>query len=166
MFHVGDLIIYSTHGLCEVVDICDKEFKNVSRTYYVMHPVDDPELTISIPIDIGNKNMQAIMEKKEAEGLLQSFQTPGIEWIDDSRERIKKYTSLVNTGDRTDITKVISTLMRKKQEIRENQKKMSVQDQKLLDQTQNIMFHELAASLNTSYDKISAKIKSMIKLSA
>ncbi|PAV28064.1 CarD family transcriptional regulator [Virgibacillus profundi] len=166
MFSVGDLIIYSTHGLCEIVEISDKTLNNVTRTYYVMHPIDDPKLKISSPVDNEKATMHPIMEKEEANGVLESFQEPGIQWIDDSRQRNKKFQGIVNTGDRHDISNLINTLMRKEQEIRKDNKKMSIQDRKVLEQTQSIMFTELAVSLDTSFEKITKKIKGMIKQTA
>ncbi|MFA1822003.1 CarD family transcriptional regulator [Virgibacillus oceani] len=163
MFNIGDLIIYTTHGLCEIVDICDKNIGNVTRTYYVMHPMEDPKLTISIPKDIGEKNMQPVMEKREAKMILQSFQNIGIPWIEDARERNKKYSNLVKTGERKDISRIANTLMRKKSELRKNKQKMSEQDRKLLESIQHILFQEMAVSMDTSMEEISEEVDSMIK---
>ncbi|GAB3053840.1 CarD family transcriptional regulator [Virgibacillus ainsalahensis] len=166
MFNVGDLIIYSTHGLCEIDDICEKTYNDVTRTYYVMHPVEDSRLTISTPVDSNQAVMRTIMDKADAERIVQSFQEPGVQWIEDARQRNKKYNSLVNTGDRKEISKVVNTLMRKEQEVYKNKLKMQIQDRKLLTSIQSIMFKELAVSMDTSFEKISDKINSMIKKTA
>ena len=39
MFNVGDIIIHSAHGLCEIDDICEKTYGDTTRTYYVLHPL-------------------------------------------------------------------------------------------------------------------------------
>src|SRR5699024_5712537 len=109
MYNVGDLIIYSTHGLCKIEDICEKKFRNVSKKYYVMQPIEEPQLTISAPVDKAQPSMRTIMEKEEAEEVLHSFQKPGVQWIDDARERNKTYNNLVNKGNRTEISEVLNT---------------------------------------------------------
>ncbi|WP_373895434.1 CarD family transcriptional regulator [Virgibacillus natechei] len=164
MFNVGDLVIYSVHGLCEIDDIREKSYGKVTRNYYVMHPLENPKLTISNPVDSDQVVMKAVMEKDEATELMNSFQSPGIRWIEDARERTKQYNKVVNTGDRKEISKVVNTLMKTSLEAIRNQQKMNTQDRDLLTNTQNIMFMELAMSLDTSFDDINQKVNSMISL--
>jgi CarD family transcriptional regulator len=162
MFNVGDMIVHSAHGLCEIDDICEKTYGDTTGTYYVMHPLADLKLFINIPIDSKQVVVQKVMEREEAEEILHSFQQPGIEWIENVRQRTKQYNSLVNTGDRKEIAKVAITLMRKKREANGNKMKLHDHDQVLLANIQNIMFKELALSLDTSYEEISNKVKRMI----
>lgn len=162
MFNVGDIIIYSAHGLCEIDDICEKNYGNNMKTYYVLHPLQDSKLFINIPVDSNQVVMQKVMEREEAEEILQSFQQPGIEWIENVRQRTKQYNSLVNTGNRKEIAKVANTLMRKTREAKRNKKKLYDHDRVLLANIQNIMFKELAVSLDSSYEEISTKVKHMI----
>ena len=162
MFKVGDLIIYSTHGVCKIDDICEKTFRNVTREYYILHPLDEPELTISVPVDNDQVVMLDIMDEEEAKNILKSFEEPGIEWIEDAKQRNKKYSSLINSGDRDHIVKIANTLMRKQKEAKLNKERMYDQDQKMLEQIQKIMFQELAASLNVSVEKIIKKINDII----
>ncbi|UJL47379.1 CarD family transcriptional regulator [Virgibacillus sp. NKC19-16] len=164
MFNVGDLVIYSVHGLCEIDDISEKSYGKVTRNYYVMHPLENPKLTISNPVDSDQVVMLAVMGKKEAAEIIQSFQKPGISWIEDARERAKKYNSLVNTGDRKEISKVVNTLMKVNIEASRNNQRINTQDRDLLTNTQNVMFKELALSLDTSFEDISEKVNSMISL--
>ncbi|WP_161487140.1 CarD family transcriptional regulator [Neobacillus mesonae] len=44
MFSIGDVIIYSVHGLSRVDDICEKTIANVTRTYYALHPLEQSNL--------------------------------------------------------------------------------------------------------------------------
>ena len=41
MYNIGDLIIYSSHGICRIDDICEKEYYGVAKNYYVLHPMED-----------------------------------------------------------------------------------------------------------------------------
>ncbi|PWU70351.1 CarD family transcriptional regulator [Gracilibacillus dipsosauri] len=163
MFNVGDMIIYSTHGLCKIDDICEKKFRDKERTYYVMHPVKDPNLTISAPVEDNQTNMWTVMNKEEAKEILHSFQFPGVEWIDNARERNKKYTSYVHTGNRQKISNILNTLMKREIKAKENGHKVSDLDHKLLESVQNIMFSELAVSLDTTYEEIASKVNNMIR---
>ena len=162
MFNIGDVIIYSSHGLCQIDDICEKTYGDSTGTYYVLHLLDNARLIINIPIDSEKIVMQNVLNKEEAEEILHSFQQPGIEWIENGRERTKKYKSLVNTGDRTVIASVAVTLMKKKREADADEKKLDGDDRVLLANIENMMYKELAVSLDTSYEEISKKVKLLV----
>lgn len=162
MFNIGDLIIYSTHGVCKIDDICERSYRDVSREYYVLHPVEDPELTISVPVDNEKIVMLDIMGSEEAKGIIKSFKEPGAEWIDDAKKRNKKYNSVINSGNRSDIIKIANTLMRKQKETIENKERMYAQDQKMLEEIERLMFQELAASLNTTVETVVNRINDII----
>ena len=39
MFNIGDVVIYSAHGISKIDNICEKPFSNVTKTYYELHPL-------------------------------------------------------------------------------------------------------------------------------
>ncbi|WP_338471698.1 CarD family transcriptional regulator [Niallia sp. XMNu-256] len=163
MFNIGDVIIYSEHGLCEIDDIRDQTFAGVTRKYYILHPLDDANLKISTPVDNDKVVMLRTMDKEEADLLLQTFNGPGIEWIEDSRQRNLKYGKIVQSGDRTEIAQVANTLIRKNLELKSNGKRIYDQDRKLLQTIQTNLFNELALSLETSYEDIEQRVNDMLQ---
>lgn len=165
MFNIGDVIIYSVHGLSKIDDICEKTVANVTKMYYVLHPLEQSNLIISTPVDNDKVVMLKMMEREEAEEVLNSFRFSGIKWIDDSRQRNMNYQEMVKEGNRREIAKVANTLMRKEVELKQLNKKLYDQDHKILDTIQNILFKELAASLNTTTEKVSEQAYCLIKKS-
>ena len=162
MFNIGDVIIYSAHGLCKIDNICEKTFSDVTRTYYVLHPLEQLNLTISTPIDTDKVIMLKTLDSEEAEDILQSFKQPGIERIQDIRKRAITYNGIVKTGNRKRIATIANTLMRKNCELSMNKKRLYDQDSRLLNTIQSTLFKELATSLNTSFEEIFEQINSMI----
>ncbi|WP_059171685.1 CarD family transcriptional regulator [Bacillus sp. FJAT-27445] len=162
MFNIGDVIVYSVHGLSRIDDICEKTVSNVTRTYYVLRPLEQPNLTISTPIDNDRAMMMEMVGREEAEDILQSFKKPGIKWIEDAKQRMTKYQSMVNGGNRKEIAKIVNTLIRKNFELKRKNKKLYEQDRKMLTNIQNILFKELSMSLNISAEKIDKDITSMV----
>ncbi len=164
MFNIGDLVIYSTHGICKVDNICDKTFSGITRTYYVLHPMEDHhQLTISTPVNNNKVLMLDLIHKEEAHDILESFRDPGIKWYDHSNIRLNLYTEIINTGDRKEIAKVVNTLMRKKLELQLLDRKFYERDQRLLNTTVNILFKELAISLETTFEDIHEIVMEAIK---
>jgi CarD family transcriptional regulator len=162
MFNVGELIIYSAHGICCIDGVCEKIIGGKKRSYYKLHPVEDCTLSISVPVESDKVAMLQLVNKEEAEEILESFSQPGIEWIEANTERNQVYSNIVKTGNRKEISMIASTLMRKKRKIEVGGKKFHVQDNKLLTYIQNILFTELAFKLNTTFEAISRKVTRLV----
>src|SRR3954447_18247998 len=101
MFEIGDLIIYSAHGICKIEDICERTVSGVTRSYYVLHPMENyPQVTIHTPVNNDKVVMLSLLKKEEANEILESFKGPGAEWIEQPNKRNTHYTKIVNTGNR------------------------------------------------------------------
>lgn len=163
MYNIGDLIIYSGHGICKVDNICDKTYFGNTQTYYVLQPLENNhQLTISIPVDNEKVIMSRLIQSNQAEEILASFKSLGVNWIENNHLRIQVYNDIVKTGNRNNIAKVANTLIRKKHELEMKEKKFGEQDKHLLISIQNILFKELAISLNTTYDAIVEEVNSLV----
>lgn len=164
MFNIGDLVIYSSHGLSRIDDICEKTISNVTKKYYVLHPLNQVNLTISAPVDSNKLLMQKTLDSAEAKGIFEFFKQQDISWIENSKQRYKQYQDHLKTGNRNEIAKIANILMRKDLELQLENKKLPEQDRKMLEPIQNILFKELAHSLDTTFEKIVEHINSLIKL--
>lgn len=164
MFKVGDLIIYSMHGVCCIDDICERTFGNVKKNYYVLHPIEDDKLIINIPVDSDKIVMLDIITKEEAEEVLEAFKEPGIDWIDADNTRNNVYSGILKKGDRKEIIGVCSTLLKVKNKVGNKEKKLTAKDKELLDNIQRILYEELSIVLDTTYNDINRRVNAMIKL--
>lgn len=162
MFKKGDLIVYSVHGICKVDDICEKTISHVKKSYYILHPINEKNLSISSPVDNDKVTMLELLTREEAEEILESFKGPGIEWIEIDRERGEVYSEIVKKGNRKEIVKIANTLMRTKKKLEEIGKKFHEKDKKLLIDIQTILFSELAFSLETTSEEIAKKVNSYL----
>ncbi|MFJ5716013.1 CarD family transcriptional regulator [Neobacillus sp. NPDC093127] len=164
MFTIGDLIIYSAHGICRVDDICEKTVSGMTRPYYVLHPIENNhQLTISTPVNNNKVVMLELIHQEGANEILESFKDPGIKWVDNPNIRYRLYSDIINTGDRKEIALVVNTLMAEKMEVELHGRKLYEQDRKLLTTTQNILFKELAISLKTTFEEINDRVIRLIK---
>lgn len=163
MFKIGDVIVYSVHGLSKIDDIVEKTIHDETKKYYVLHPLDQSNLTISTPVDNEKVVMLKMMDQTEAKEILKSFGVPGASWIEDTRQRAMKYKEVVMTGNRMEIAKIANTLMRKSNELSLKGKKLYDQDRKILTTIQNILFKELSLAMNSTYEKVSEQVEQMVK---
>lgn len=162
MFKVGDLIIYSVHGICKIDNICEKAILGKIKEYYELHPVGDNKLRISIPVDNDKVVMLEILGEEEAEEILESFSSEGIEWIEYRNDRIKSYGDIVKTGNIKEIARILNTLIRKKRDDQVSGERVNDQDKRLLNSIESILYTELAFSLNIDYETISKKVIKLI----
>lgn len=162
MFTIGDHIIYSAHGLCRIDDIRDETISGVTKKYYKLHPLENTLVTISTPVDNEKVVMLKLLQKEEALAIVESFKQDGAEWETQPNSRLKQYSELINSGDRLQIAKVVNTLMRKKFDAQIEKTTLYEPDYKLLNNTQIILFKELARALDTSFEEINKQINDLI----
>ena len=158
MFKKGDLVLYSSHGICKIDDICEKKFSNIKKNYYILHPINDKKISISIPVDNDKVSILELLTQEEAKIILESFKNEGVEWINIDRDRTETYNENIKKGNRTEIAKIVNTLMKEKASLESNGKKFHEKDKKMLLGIQNILFSELAFLLNTTSEEIEQKV--------
>lgn len=163
MYSVGDLIMYSSHGICEIDDITEKSFSNQTKKYYVLHPLNNQNLVINIPIHSDKINLQDVVNQDTAQRIIDSFKKPGVEWIEKNNHRIHIYSEAIKNGDRFEIARIVNTMMVKQHEDELLGKKFASQDMKLLTTIQNLLFAELALSLKTTSDAIYHRVKKCLE---
>ncbi|RPF50092.1 CarD family transcriptional regulator [Aquisalibacillus elongatus] len=160
MYNKGDLIIYSTHGICRIDNITEKNIAGTTRTYYILSPIENNQhLTISIPVDNNGMLMLSLVNENEAKDILQTFESDGLEWIDNANNRNQVFNKKINSGDRKDIASIANTLIRKQHELKQNEKTLYENDQKLLTKIKSILFKEISLALNISIDEVNEKIQ-------
>lgn len=163
MFKIGDHIVYSVHGICEIDDIMEITVGGVTKLHYKMHPLENGHrMTITTPVDNDKVAILALLTKEQAAEIIESFKLPGIEWMEDAHARSAHYNNIVHGGDRREIAKVINTLKRTMTELKEDSQRLHERDQKLLNTTQAILFRELALALKKPYTEISEIVSDSI----
>lgn len=158
MFKKGDLILYSSHGICKIDDICEKTFSYVKRNYYILHPMGDKRLSISVPVENDNASMLELLSQEEAGEILESFKYDGCDWIDVDKERGEVYSEVVKKGNRKEIAKIANTLIKERTKLESSGKKFHEKDKRLLSNIENSLFAELAFLLNVSLEDIEEKV--------
>ena len=159
LFTAGDLIIYSTHGVCRIDNISDKTVAGETKSYYTLHPIHNTQkLEISIPVDNDSIMMLTLLEADEATVILESFRSPGVDWNPHSNNRNREFLNVVRSGNRHDIAQVINTLSRRQIEAVHANKKLYEQDRKILENAKTILVKELSLALNQQESDIDRKI--------
>lgn len=146
MFKVNDYVVYM-HETCKVVEI-----KNIrGNDYYVLVPINDNTLKISIPIN--NQNIKNVITKEEINNLISNISN--IKELDLNDKNIENiYKELLNEEGYEGLIKIIKTTYLRNQNRINNKKKVSDKDDYYLNLAEKYLYSEMSITLNMSNEEV------------
>lgn len=162
MFQIGDYVVYK-RDVCKVCEIKKNYFQG--NDYYVMSPVNDESLVISVPVGNDAGLLRTIISRKEAESFIESI--PDIPLITVQDRAIEnEYKSLMRSNDMKDLIRIIKTSYSRNDVRRENGKRLSEIDETYLKRAEQMLYNELSISLDMTVDEVKEyMIKRILELS-
>ena len=151
MYKINDYVVYK-RNVCKI--------KEVKDNLYVLNPIDDESLIITISKD--NNSIRNIITKEESLNLINSI--PNIDIIKVNDKLIEnEYKNLLNSGRLEDLVKIIkTTYLRNKKRI-DNKKKIGEKDDNYFKKSEKLLYNELSISLNLSYEDTKNYIKESVE---
>lgn len=156
MFEIGDNIVYGTQGVCRLSDIAEREVGGKKAKYYVLKPVYQENNVILVPIenDTLTARMKRVMSAREIKELISAIPDEETIWIDDDDVRKNEYRSILSSGDRYAVVRVIKTLYAKQKERQSSGKRLHQNDEQLLKRAETLLYNELALALNIKPEQV------------
>ncbi|MGI6105398.1 MAG: CarD family transcriptional regulator [Raoultibacter sp.] len=162
MFEVGCTVLYGNEGVCTVKDITSKEMGGSLRKYYVLEPVYQRKTTVFVPVDnerLASK-MRNIVTSDEISSILAAVPTKTIPWIADHATRKEVYKEAITRGDCCELLRMCLTLHKRKDELAEQRRKLSVADGNFLKSAEKMVFDEFASALHIPPEQVLPIIRS------
>ena len=155
MYKVGDYVVYKR-------DVC--VIKNLKEDSYVLSPVDDD--TLKITVKVSNNSIRDLIDKKDCEKLIKSI--PNIDIIKESDKNLEnKYKSLLSSGNIEDLIKIIKTTYLRNENRLSNHKKIGEKDDAYFKKAEKLLYNEISISLGMSYEEtkkyVIGTVESLIK---
>lgn len=142
MFNTGDFVVYK-RDVCKIV--------NIKNEYYVLVPITDNSLKISVPVTNKFGFIRNLISKNEIMEIIKKI--PNIETIETNDKLIEnEYKNLMNTGSHEDLIKIIKTTYLRNKERIDNNKKIGDKDNNYFSLAEKYLYNEFAIVLNMSYD--------------
>lgn len=142
MFNIGDFVVYK-RDVCKIV--------NIKNEYYVLVPITDNSLKISVPVANKFGFIRNLISKNEIMEIIKKI--PNIETIETNDKLIEnEYKNLMNTGSHEDLIKIIKTTYLRNKERIDNNKKIGDKDNNYFSLAEKYLYNEFAIVLNMSYD--------------
>jgi len=155
MFEKGQWVLYGAHGVCCVAGT-EKQLVNRKRTeYLVLEPLSSSESRFYLPT--GNPTamakLKAVLTADELKALLASDEIREDAWIQEENQRKLTYRELINSGDRTALLKMVSSLYRYRDAQAAAGRKFHQCDENFLRDAEKLLASEIALVLEMPQDE-------------
>ena len=164
MYKIDDLVLYSTHGICKVTDITEKNFSDEIKSYYELRPLKDLKLQIHIPVGSTKIQLFDLMNEKEAVVLIDSFKNAKKVTFERNYFLSPEFNKMFTEADRSKAVSTIYSLLLRKKQLVEEGKKLPIQEVKALATLQGVLYNELALALKKPYEEIESMIEENIAI--
>lgn len=151
MYKVNDYVVYK-HDVCIINKIKTNEINNKSS--YVISPVDDKSLIISIPIENEKYLLRSVINKETAMKLINNI--PAISPLENINEKSldNDYKELLNSQNHENLIRIIKTAYLRNENRLNNKKKISEKDNTYFKLAEKYLYNELAVALNITSEEV------------
>lgn len=165
MFEKGQWVLYGIHGVCCVIGT-EKQLVNRKRTeYLVLEPLARNESRFYLPT--GNPaamaKLKAVLTADELKALLTADEIREDVWIQEENQRKLVYRELINSGDRTALLKMVSSLYRYKEAQAAAGRKFHQCDENFLRDAEKLLASEIALVLEMPQDEARDYLRGQLK---
>ena len=91
MFHIGEFVVNTNNGICEINDIVTMNMSGSDKEYYLLVPIAEQTAKVYIPVDMSSQRIRLAMSKKDALELLKVSKTL-MKHISKMKKKEKKLT--------------------------------------------------------------------------
>ena len=157
MFSVNDTVVYGTDGVCTVTDITTRAFGKEKAEYYVLTPIHQNGACIYVPTasEALLRKMRRVLSAEEIRQLIADIpQESSHEWITDEAARRTAFKTVLQSGDRRELVRMIKTIYLHGQEQAKNGRKLHHSDEMMMKDAEKLLYDELAYVLGIRPDDI------------
>ena len=148
-FAIGQTVVYPHHGAAKIEEISIRTIRGEEKTYLTLR-VNQGDLEIQVPAEnVDLVGVRDIVDEDGLEEVLSVLRAPYIEEPTNWSRRYKANQEKIATGDIVKVSEVVRDLTR-----RDDQKKLSTGEKRMLTKARQILTSELA--LARGIDKTAA----------
>lgn len=160
MFEKGEYVVSGNKGVCVVEDITTLDISGVDkeREYYILKPVYVTGSTVYVPVDTADDSMRRILNREEANSLIQGI--PEIPLISISNDKLleQEYRGCMRTNDCAEWVRIIKTIYARRKKRMEAGRKVTALDAKYFRMAEDNLYGELAVSLQIPKSEVESYI--------
>ena len=166
MYHIGEYVVYSIHGVCEISGIDRQKRSGSDVLYYVLSPQGSHGSRYFVPVDndLAVSKMHSVLSKAEYEEIIRNLSNGEIPWEPDEQLRREKYRIAVQTGDRKELLQLIGMLYLHKRSLVASGRKFRIGDDAIFREAEKLICSEISFVFGIDESSVADYIKSAIGL--
>ena len=156
MYSVGDVIVYGSTGVCEIVDITVNKIGGVRRKYYVLKPREATKNSIYVPMDNSSLTgrMREVHTADDLYRLVDEAKEGTVDWVDNTNERSLKYKTIIAEGKTEEIIKLVRKLVSHRASLESEGGHMSKSDERVYKEAVNNLYNEFSDILGIEMEEM------------
>lgn len=165
MFQRGDQVLYGIHGVCKIVDIESKRLDGKATEYYVLEPIDQSSSKYYVPTqnEAAVAKLRPILMQQELLDMLHSDDVRDTVWTDDENQRKQLYRSLITSGDRAALVRMVHSLHQHKAQQAAIGRRLHLCDENFLRDAENLLNAEFSLVLNLKHDEVGKYVQGILE---
>ena len=158
---IGSYVIYGANGICIIKDKRKEKMSGTKNEYFILEPVDNPYSKIFVPTSNNSllNKMKTLLNAEEILALINDIGNDGMSWIADNKTRAELFSSIIETGDRKELLKLIKCIYLKRKELSDEHKKLWAADEATLKTAEKMINAEFGLVLGINADDVPAFIE-------
>lgn len=164
MYQIGDYVVKSNAGVCQIEEILYLDNINTSKNklYYLLLPVSDKKAKIYVPTDSASGIPRKALSYEEAWGLISKIPEIQAINIDNEKQREQKYKEALTSCDPEKWVSIIKAMYQRRQRRNAAGKKSTAMDEHYFKNAENFLYSELAFAIRKNRNEMSQLIHDTI----
>jgi len=154
MCKIGDFVINTNNGICEIKDIVSMNISGSDKDYYLLVPVEEKTAKVYLPLDNADQRIRYIMSEEEVWTLIHSIKDIPEVYIENEKEREKTYKEALSSKNPKQLISIIKTLYLRKQKRLEAGKKNTAVDERYFKLAENHLHAEISFVLKVEKTEV------------
>ena len=171
MFQPGELLVYGSTGVCQVLSIDQRQdYVNgvkQSRLYYQLKPLYQGGV-IYTPVDNDKVVMRPVISREDAETLIDSIPTlrPAVCPVATTQALTQHYQTSLRRHSCRSLMELTMSIHQKRRKAEAQNRRLGMVDERFMKQAEQLLFGELAAALDIPYDEVQPYIANRMQTCA
>lgn len=159
MYGIGDVVVYSSNGVCRVDEITNKKIAGEKMEYYVLTPVYAETSTLFVPIknDMLVKRMRYVLSQNDIKFALDSADKKP-KWINDKNERFEFCRNSISDGNFKNLVEIMRSFKTHEKQQGLKGKHLHISDERLLKEVEKMLFDEVCYVFNVERSEVAEMI--------
>ncbi|MBQ8740203.1 MAG: hypothetical protein IJY79_01475 [Clostridia bacterium] len=161
MFNIGGTIVYGAQGICKIDCIETKQIGKQTADYYVLKPIFNESTAVFVPVEneLLTAKMQNVLTKAQADELVEKIPQIDVIKANDENQKRELYKTTLSSGDRERLIALIKTIRSERDNRRQSNKKLNINDEQTLRKAELLLYNELGFVLGCEPDEVKNIIK-------